>query len=270
MPPEQANPAFRYLDLHTHILPGVDDGPESSDLSLEMIAAAVKDGAVGIAATPHRSSWAYSEPRADYDRRLNQLRQACVEAGLQVELYSGGETYLIPQLVQPDNQLELITINDSKYLLFELPFEQYPPYVEEVIFELQVRGFKLVMAHAERYTRYHQDVNRILPLLERGVLAQINIGSLAGDYGGASQETAKIMLGHRMAQLVASDAHSPVQRPHSIARHYGRLVEVVGAERAQSLVLDVPTRIVQGRDVPESEPAAYQPRQFWQLWRRQG
>ena len=177
---EQDSSPVPHIDLHTHILPGVDDGPESTEHSVELIAKSVRQGAVGIAATPHRSPWDYHESITEMEVRLGNLRQACRDAGLDVELYLGGETFLIPELLRPGENPDIVTLNKSRYLLFELPFNHYPPYAEEVIFELQLRGYKPVLAHAERYTHYHQDVNRIIKLLERGVLAQINAGSLAG------------------------------------------------------------------------------------------
>ena len=266
---DQDTSAVPHLDLHTHILPGVDDGPESTEHSVELIAQSVRQGAVGIAATPHRSTWAYHEPIPAMEARLGSLRQACSDAGLDVELYMGGETFLVPDLVRPRETLDIVTLNRSRYLLFELPFNYYPPYVEEIVFELQLRGYKPVLAHAERYTHYHQDVNQIITLVERGVLAQINAGSLAGDHGTAERATAEIMLEHRMAHLVASDSHSVDARPPAVARNYDRLVELVGREAANKLVMGVPRMIVEDEDVPKVEPLAYQRRHFWQMWRVQ-
>ena len=266
---EKDSPAVPHIDLHTHILPGVDDGPESIEHSVELIAKSVRQGAVGIAATPHRSSWDYRESVTAMEERLGRLRQTCSDAGLDVELYVGGETFLVPELVRPEETLEIVTLNKSRYLLFELPFNYYPPYVEELVFELQLRGYKPVLAHAERYTHYHQDVNRIIKLLERGVLAQVNAGSLAGNHGSAERMTAEIMLEHRMAHFVASDSHSVDARPPAVAGNYARLVELVGPEAAHKLVMGVPRMIVRDEDVPQVEPKAYQRRHFWQMWRVQ-
>jgi len=269
MPAERDNSAVPHIDLHTHILPGVDDGPESIDHSVDLIAQSVRQGAVGIAATPHRSPWAYHEPISAMEARLVSLRRACEDVGLEVELYMGGETFLIPELVRPGEGFDIVTLNRSRYLLFELPFEQYPPYVEETVFDLQLRGYRLVMAHAERYARYHQDVNQIIALLERGVLAQVNAGSLAGQNGSASRTTAEIMLEHHMAHLVASDSHSVDARPPSVASNYDRLVEIVGNQAAQSLVMRVPRMIVEDEAVPTDKPVTYHQRHFWQMWRTQ-
>ena len=266
---EKDSSAVPHLDLHTHILPGVDDGPESTEGSLQLIAESVRQGAVGIAATPHRGPWDYRESITAMEARLGRLRKACDDAGLDVELYVGGETFLVPELIRPGETPDLVTLNKSRYLLFELPFNHYPPYAEEIIFELQLRGYKLVLAHAERYTHYHQDVNRIIKLLERGVLAQVNAGSLAGHHGNAERTTAEIMLEHRMAHLVASDSHSVDARPPAVAGNYDRLVEIVGPEAAQMLVMGVPRMIVNDEDVPKVEPQAYQRRHFWQMWKVQ-
>ena len=266
---EQDSSPVPHIDLHTHILPGVDDGPESTEHSVELIAKSVRQGAVGIAATPHRSPWDYHESITEMEVRLGSLRQACRDAGLDVELYLGGETFLIPELLRPGENPDIVTLNKSRYLLFELPFNHYPPYAEEVIFELQLRGYKPVLAHAERYTHYHRDVNQIIKLLERGVLAQVNAGSLAGHHGSAARTTAEIMLEHRMAHLVASDSHSVDARPPAVAGNYARLVELVGQEAAQMLVMGVPRLIVRDADLPEVEPMAYQRRHFWQMWKVQ-
>lgn len=266
---EKDSSAVPHLDLHTHILPGVDDGPESTEHSVKLIAKSVRQGAVGIAATPHRSPWDYHESLPKMESRLGRLRRACNDAGLDVELYVGGETFLVPELLKPHESADIVTLNKSRYLLFELPFNYYPPFVEEIVFELQLRGYKPVLAHAERYTHYHQNVNQIIKLVERGVLAQINAGSLAGHHGSAERMTAEIMLEHRMAHLVASDSHSVDARPPAVAGNYDRLVELVGNETANDLVMGVPRMIVRDEDVPQVEPTAYQRRHFWQMWKVQ-
>src|SRR5579875_1386802 len=170
---------------------------------------AAADGITTIVATPHRNPWSYREGRADAERRLLEVRQACQREGIALCLLLGGESHIAPDL---PHQLETglaLTINGSRYLLIEWPLADYPPYSDQVIFELQVRGIIPVVAHAERYRFVQRDPQGLARQVERGVLAQVTASSLLGEFGPRVRRVSEDLLTRGLAHLIASDSHGP-------------------------------------------------------------
>jgi protein-tyrosine phosphatase len=255
------------IDLHNHILPGVDDGATTLADALAMARVARADGITTVVATPHRSPWAYRADRADAERRLAEVATACVAEGIDLQLVLGSEAFVAPDLPEQVRTGLALTINAGHYLLVEWPYDQYPPYSEPVLFELQVRGLHPVMAHAERYRVVQREPERLARLIERGLIVQVTASSLLGDAGPAIQRTAETLLQQGLAHLLATDSHSVAHRPPllSLARERARVL--VGDERAWALVRDVPAAIVADRPLSLPAPEPRKPRAFWALWK---
>jgi protein-tyrosine phosphatase len=256
------------IDLHTHILPGVDDGAQTLDDSVAMARVAVDDGITAVVATPHRNPWTYTAGVAEAERRLDEVRAACREAGLAIRLILGGEAYVAPDLAEQVRVGLALTINESRYLLVEWPFEQYPVYSEQAIFDLQVRGIVPLMAHAERYRFLQRDVQKVRALVDRGILIQVTGSSLTGGHGPEPQKLAEALLTSGLAHVLASDAHSAELRPPILTPAYQRAIELVGEARARAMVTDAPEQIIDNRpvDLPPAKPPVQRP--FWAFWRR--
>lgn len=255
------------IDLHTHILPGVDDGAKTLDDSVAMARVASEDGITTIVATPHRNSWTYNAPREDAEARLNEVRDACRQAGVAIQLVLGGEAYVAPDIANQVRDGLAFTINNGRYVLVEWPFDQYPAYSDQAIFDLQVVGLIPIMAHAERYRVIQRDPERIIPLIERGVLIQVTSGSLLGDLGLEAKRTAETLLVRDMAHVLASDSHSIDRRPPVLNEAYHRAAQLIGEDRARSLVIDTPRQIVDNQDVKLSPPRPPPARPFWAFWK---
>lgn len=242
------------IDLHTHILPGVDDGAMDLEMSLAMGKFAAKQGITTIAATPHLydiAEW------SQILEMVAHLKDAFCEAQIPVELVSGAELMMDMGIL--DTQVAQIpTFGDQgKFCLIELPMHQIPMYTKQVIFDLQTKGITPLIAHPERYSAVVDDPNLCLDWLKQGCLIQMNSGSILGRFGSKIQETAKIMLIHDMVHVVASDAHGLERRRLNLPEVLDILQEIVGKALAKELVETNPRRILAGEIVVSSTPREY-------------
>jgi protein-tyrosine phosphatase len=262
-----ASPSNALIDLHTHILPGVDDGAESMADSLDMARVAVADGITLVVATPHRHHLAYHAPREDAQNRLEELRAALDEAGIPLQVRLGGEAQIAPDSAEQFKSGLALTINESRYLLLEWPFEHWPLYSDQAVFALQLLGIVPIMAHAERYRIVQRNHQQLDSLIERGLIIQINASSLTGSSGGEAKRTAERLITTGAAHLLASDAHSARSRSPILSLGRDRAAELVGLDRARAMVEDVPQQIVANRPIDLPAPAVRPPRPFWAIWR---
>lgn len=254
------------IDVHTHILPGLDDGAETLEESVRMAGIAAADGIEALVATPHADE-TFGQRQTLLDERLAGLREALAAAGLRLEVMAGCEAFVTPDLGARAAGGGLPGLNGSRYLLVEWPLLLYPTYADRALFDLRLKGLVPVLAHVERYRNVQADVNMLVGLIERGVLAQVTAGSLLGQFGSEIQRTAEIILEHDLAHVLASDAHSAAERPPVLACAAARVAQLVGAEAARALVVDVPRALVENRPLEVRPPRPYRRRLFWKLWR---
>lgn len=242
------------IDLHTHILPGVDDGAVDLDMSLAMGRYGVEQGLQVIAATPH-----FYEIR-DWElvqAKVAKLQESFDEHKIPLRLVAGAELFLDLEIVEMDPK-EIPTYGgQGKFCLLEFPLRQIPIYTEQVIFSLQTKGITPIIAHPERYAEVVEDPNRVLPWIKQGCVIQLNGGSLLGRFGSKIQETAEIMLTHEMVHLVGSDAHGLERRRLNLKEAADALERLVGPEQTQRLVRVNPQGILDGKFEPLSTGKEY-------------
>jgi len=255
------------IDIHTHILPNVDDGARDLDEALAMARLAVEDGTRHIIATPHNIDWEATGRREEMTDRVRALQSAMDAAGIALHVYLGSEVRIVPDLVQRMKQGWAMTLNGSRYMLVELPFLLYPPYTERVCFELALEGITPVLAHAERYSAIQEEPETVAPLVERGNLIQITSGSLFGVFGKKAQQAAISLLDRGLVHIIASDAHNTKTRPPLLSQAVNVAAEYVGAERAAKMVNDVPQAILDNApitvELPPPPPPPSPPRRRW-------
>jgi protein-tyrosine phosphatase len=174
---------------------------------------------------------------------------------------------MAPDLPEQVRRGQVWTINGGRYLLVEWPYDQYPPYSEQVLFDLQIKGICPIVAHPERYRIVRRDASALAPLVERGIVVQLTASSLLGEAGPEVQRTAEALLARNLAHLLASDAHSPTRRPPVLRAARDRASELVGEARAQSMIQDVPDQILENRTLELPPPKLQPSRSFWEFWR---
>lgn len=197
------------IDLHTHILPSVDDGPADIEESIRIVRDGMEDGVSTFVLTPH------IKDEGDWER-LDLIRQAfisfkdeCATRGIGARLIIGAEFLLTPSLPERLKKNSTLTINGAgRHVLIELPFHQFPIYAEDRVFQLLIDGFIPVIAHPERYTYLNKKWDIIKRWAESGVMFQVNTGSLNGKYGIIVKWRAKSLLKHGLVHFLGSDIHS--------------------------------------------------------------
>jgi protein-tyrosine phosphatase len=236
------------IDLHSHVLPGVDDGPPSLGGSLDMLRAAAEDGITRIAATPHVRDDYPTEP-ATMERLVDEVNAAARAEGIPVEVLRGGELALGAAAEADDETLRRFGLGGNPaVLLLEFPYTGWPLELRDLVFRFETRGFRIVLAHPERSPEVQGDPERLRAIVDAGVLVQLTAASVDGRLGRASASASRALLDARLAHLIASDAHAPAIRAIGMAA----AAEAVGDEPlARWLTREVPAAVLAGAPVPE-------------------
>ena len=237
------------IDTHLHILPGVDDGPGTMEEALALARALVQAGVHTAIATPHYNDEFAQLPMGEIRRRVDDLQQELVRQGIPLRLFPGHEALISPELVADIRSGKLATLNGSRYLLLELWNSAWIPETERVIFELRALGVVPIIAHPERYRSIQQNPERLLKLLEQGVLTQITAASLLGIQGRTARACAEMLLKKGYVHLIASDAHSVGRRLAAIKQALEIVARMLGQAEAQQMSEARPLAIVQNEEL---------------------
>lgn len=193
-------------DLHSHLIPGIDDGSKSIEDSIAMLTRFSELGFKKVITTPHIMSDFYKNTPEIILGGLEKVRQAIQAHNLNIKIEATAEYYLDFHFEELIEQNNLLTFGDN-YVLFELSFSNEPNRVKEVIFNLQNKDYKPIMAHVERYPYYFNDFDKIEDFRSRGCLIQLNINSLSGQYGPAVKKMAEDMIDRELVDVIGSDCH---------------------------------------------------------------
>ena len=195
-------------DIHSHIIFGVDDGSKSIEESLELLSNMKKAGFDNVIMTPHYIAGAsYSAKNDEKLEKLNILRDAVKKAGIDIGLYLGNEIFINDHIVEDIKDGKTYTLNNTKYLLFELPFHNQILGLEDILYEIKIQGYIPILAHPERYSYLQNNYHLVDELKESGLLFQCNYSSILGGYGKASQKLMKYMLKKRYVDYLGTDLH---------------------------------------------------------------
>jgi protein-tyrosine phosphatase len=236
------------IDTHLHILPGVDDGPETMQESLALAQILTQEGIHAAVATPHYNDEFPQRSAAEIRERVYDVQQELDRHSVPLRLFAGHEALIKPGLVEDIQSGHLATLNGSRYLLLELWNQSWQPVTERIIFELQAYGITPMLAHTERYRVFQEQPKRLAPLLRQGVLIQITASSLVGMHGRKAQRAAEALLRQELVYCIASDAHALHRRPPAIVQGVHRAVQLIGQVRTQQLIEGRPMTII--NDVP--------------------
>jgi len=249
-----------FIDIHTHILPSVDDGPDEIEESIRMAERMAAAGVKIAVATPHKLPGTYDATRREVDKRLKELRDALEERGIDLQVLPGRECYLGPELLDylQEGKREEITLAGTRYVLVELPFHEIPLYADDLLSKLQFNGLTPIIAHPERNSVIARDPNLLEEHIGKGRLFQVNASSLLGRYGKKTRRIAEILVKHRFAHLVASDMHSSKSAP--LPQAYERAVKLVGEREAMRLFYENPLAVIGNRRITPPTPIRYKPK----------
>lgn len=248
------------IDIHTHILPGCDDGSQSMEQSVLMAEIASESGVEIMVATPHHSEKGrFYNPVSD---RLNELHgELCreiAENGLPVRVVMGSEVFISKSVPDALDAGRIYTLGGSRYVLTECAFDDSPGYVHERISELTKRGYVPVIAHPERYAFIQEFPEIASELAGMGCALQINRGSFFGDFGREAKRTAYLLLEHRLIHVVASDAHRHNVRTPAMSEVRSLLKSLVSADEAELLLNTNPKLMLQDKKILSFEPVPFE------------
>jgi protein-tyrosine phosphatase len=241
------------IDLHCHILPGIDDGAKDLAVSIEMAKASVAQGVTVAACTPHILPGLYHNSGPAIRAATAQLQIALDQEGIPLTLVPGADVHMTPDFVAGLRSGHLLTLADSRYVLVEPPHHTAPPQLEDFFFNMIVAGYVPILTHPERLSWVPSRYEIIKRLAQAGVWMQITAGSLSGTFGRNALYWSQRMLDEGFVHLVASDAHDAERRRPDLAVGRELVVKRVGAEEAQHMVLTRPAGIL-ANQTPSSLP----------------
>jgi protein-tyrosine phosphatase len=263
------------IDLHAHILYGLDDGPESASESMRMAKAYTTHGYHTVAATPHMVPGTAWMPTAErVTTQVADLNRAIRDQGLSLTVVAGMEIALDPSIPDLIDAGRLLPLGKAACLLIEPPFQQLPPGWEQTVFAILARGYAVLLAHPERCRQLGTDMDKLGRLVHSGVYLQVNWGSLLGQYGRTVATAARTILQAGLAHCRATDSHHP-GRPDlgRLDDAAAALAKTIGQPNVALIARENPARVLRG----EPPAAMYRPtaptppdkRPWWRWWRPQ-
>lgn len=242
------------IDLHCHLLPGIDDGARDMSMSLAMARAFVDQGVEIVACTPHILPGLYHNTGPQISQAVAALRIALQEHDIPLQIVAGADNHVVPDFVGQLQRGHLLTLANSRYVLVEPPHHVAPPQLDQMFFNILASGFCPILTHPERLSWIEQKYSLIRQLAAQGVWMQITCGSLRGAFGRRAQYWGEKMLDEGIVHLLATDAHDPQRRRPDLAEGRRLAERRVGATQAQHLVLTRPKAVVD--DAPAYEAPA--------------
>lgn len=200
------------VDFHSHIIPEIDDGSRSFEMTTSMLETSKSQEVKYIVATSHFILGELEYSRHDYDLKLKNIQENVKG----INIVSGMEVYINPELKRLYKEKKIWTINNSRYMLIELPMNDFPVYTEEVFYDLRLEGIVPILAHPERNRAIIKSEALLESLIEQGAIAQMNAGSLTGAFGKTVKEFAERLVKRNLINILGSDAHNDNHRTTSV------------------------------------------------------
>ena len=246
------------IDLHYHLLPGIDDGAANLAEAFALARLSLAEGVNYIACTPHIFPGLYNNVGDDILRRIEWLQGEFAAEGIACRLVSGSDAHIEPGIVGHLRSGRTLTLNGGRYVLIEPPHHVPPPRMDRLFFDLLAAGYVPILTHPERMSWADRDYELIERLVRSGAWTQVTAAALVGDFGVKAKRRAERLLRDGLVHFVASDAHDPLNRPPAMASAYLALRTLVGEAEAVNLVEARPMAVLENRP-PGAVPLATRP-----------
>lgn len=234
------------IDIHCHVLPGVDDGVQTLAEAVQMLKNAELEGMTDVILTPHyMKNGPFHKLREEQKIRFDFFKNFIQQEGLAIQLHLGNELYIHPQLSDLLENGKISTLADSDYVLIEFPFEQYKSDYDDILYDLRVMGYKVIIAHPERYTYVRNDYTFVQRWIDEGYLLQCNSTSLL-----SGNKASLYLMDAGAISFIASDAHNQ-NRPLSLKRAYEYVSSQYGNQVADTVFVDNPKRVLCNQNVEQ-------------------
>ena len=249
------------IDFHTHILPNIDDGSRSIEETFNLIEEAQKAGFDQIVLTPHYMEGYYETDVAEREVWLDAISKNLYIKKFKGKLYLANEIYMSENIINLLENAKASTINNTSYVLFELPLNAEPLNLYDVIYEMQQYKLVPVLAHPERYTFMQKEPELLYDLVEKGVLSskgvllQSNYGSIIGQYGANAQRLVKKMLSHNLVHFLGTDVHRQNTVYTRVPEALEEIKHIIGEERLEELTTKNPSLALANKKIEIRTPS---------------
>lgn len=242
------------IDVHSHIIPQIDDGSASFEESYDMFLEATNAGFTDIITTSHYIEDYYEVDHIKRYAWVVAMNNVLKEHDIDLNLHCGNEIYITKNLIKLIKEKKASTLADSKYVLFELPMNNNIVYLNEIIFEIKSLGLMPVIAHPERYLYVQQNPNMLIDLIKQGVLFQGNFASVIGKYGNHAKNTIKQLLKANMIHFLGTDCHRSNDIYSKMSEIIRELKKILGDAKFEELTEVNPSHIIKNEEFDISEP----------------
>lgn len=238
-----------YVDIHSHILYGIDDGSKTLEESIDILKQHIEMGFKDVVLTPHYiENSKYQSDNKEKTKLLETLKKELKKQKLDINLYLGNEVFVNNNL--EINNEKISKINNSKYLLIEFPMGEKPKNITNILYELKIQGITPVIAHPERYTYVQEQNNIVDEWIEEGALLQANYGSIVGVYGEKAKKTIKKLLKKNIIKVFSTDIHYPNNKIYqNIEKSRKKIKKIIGEEKYIELTITNPKKIIENKEI---------------------
>ncbi|MCO7177088.1 tyrosine-protein phosphatase [Sporolactobacillus kofuensis] len=254
------------IDIHSHILPGIDDGAQDEQVSLAMARQAVAEGITQIVATPHHRNRHWDNPKPEILARVEKLNQLLQDNQINLRVLPGQEPRIFGEMAEDETDQELVTVNNNKkYILVEFPTHHVPRYAQQLFFDLQVKGITPVIVHPERNEEILKQPAILFDFVTEGALSQVTAASLIGKNGRMAKKRCLQFIEHNLSQFVASDAHNVTTRPFYMHEAFLELKKQFGQDLA-NLFRENAELLINGELIDREEPIEIKEKKFFGIF----
>lgn len=253
------------IDLHCHILPGVDDGAQSLSDSLNMARKAADQGIHTIVATPHHMNNRYENPKHYIIDRVKELNSILIEEKINVKILPGQEVRLHGEILEGYKTGEILPVNHTPYVLVEFPTNHVPRYTEKLFYDLQMNGLIPVIVHPERNQEIIERSDILYQLVKKGAMTQITAASISGDFGKKIKNFSLQLVEANLTHFIASDAHNVTNRSFKMGEAYDTIEKKYGIEMVYYFEENAAT-LIEGEHVYKEDPEPIKRKKLFHLF----
>jgi protein-tyrosine phosphatase len=243
------------IDIHSHIMPEIDDGARSVEEAVEMAEIAARDGIEQMLCTPHMFNGLSHNP--DPSEIVDRARDLQDAVGCTLQILPGNEVHISHEIAEQVKNHRVTLLNERNYMLVEFPQLTVPIDAEDLFYKLQLQSVYPILVHPERNAQIQSRPSIVGSFVESGVLIQMTAMSVTGEFGPAAQRCAETLLRHNCVHFLATDTHRPHRRPPILSKGRDAAARIIGAENARRLVEDNPRCVVNGETVLREAPRPF-------------
>ena len=245
------------IDFHSHILPNIDDGSRSIEETFNLIKEAEKAGFEAVISTSHYMENYYETDVPEREVWVKAICENLQTKNIETNLYLGNEIYFSDNIIELLEQRKASTINNTSYVLFELPLNAEPMNLYDVVYEMLQYKLVPILAHPERYSYVQKDPDLVYDLIEKGVLMQSNYGSIIGQYGEKAQIIVRKFFENNMVHFLGSDVHRPNTIYPKIPQILREIESIIGSEKLEELTTKNPKLLLNNKKIEIEEPTDF-------------